>query len=118
VIRVEKIEFSCWPSLSNKAFVPFRLYEKMIAHRALAAATSRAYAKRSMSDAPKMHKAKDVWRQIEATRPKDDHPHVSMNRSHSAKSAINILIVYNIPTFFFKIFYHRVSQLTNKNFNQ
>merc|ERR1711862_636816 len=73
--RVEKIENSCWPSLSNKAFVPFRLYEKMIAHRALAAATSRAYAKRSMSDAPKMHKAKDVWRQIEATRPKDDHPH-------------------------------------------
>ena len=34
-------------------------------------------AQRSMSTAtPKTHKAKDVWAQIEATRPKDPHPHV------------------------------------------
>eukprot|EP00548_Thalassiothrix_antarctica_P007754 CAMPEP_0194132302 /NCGR_PEP_ID=MMETSP0152-20130528/2806_1 /TAXON_ID=1049557 /ORGANISM="Thalassiothrix antarctica, Strain L6-D1" /LENGTH=88 /DNA_ID=CAMNT_0038827309 /DNA_START=33 /DNA_END=296 /DNA_ORIENTATION=- len=47
----------------------------MISRRALTVVTSRACAKRSMSDAPKMHKAKDVWASIEATRPKDDHPH-------------------------------------------
>jgi hypothetical protein len=31
-----------------------------------------------MSDAPKMHKAKDVWKDMVATRPVDPHPHVSI----------------------------------------
>lgn len=46
----------------------------MIARRAVARVVSNAH--RSMSTAtPKTHKAKDVWAQIEATRPKDPHPH-------------------------------------------
>ena len=47
----------------------------MIARRAVARFASNA--QRNMSTAPpKTHKAKDVWVQIEATRPKDPHPHV------------------------------------------
>jgi hypothetical protein len=47
----------------------------MIARRAVVRVVSNAH--RSMSTAtPKTHKAKDVWAQIEATRPKDPHPHV------------------------------------------
>jgi hypothetical protein len=42
-------------------------------------AISRTGAKRAMSDTPgpKMHKAKDAWKTIHATRPVDPHPHVS-----------------------------------------
>ena len=40
---------------------------------------SRMGARRTMSDSagPKMHKAKDAWKTINATRPVDPHPHVS-----------------------------------------
>eukprot|EP00979_Chaetoceros_neogracilis_P017329 scaffold10203_cov272-Chaetoceros_neogracile.AAC.28 len=40
-------------------------------------AISRTGAKRAMSDTPgpKMHKAKDAWKTIHATRPVDPHPH-------------------------------------------
>lgn len=48
------------------------------ARRAVVQAAARAQARcMSTAAAPKTHKAKDVWRQIEATRPKDPHPHVS-----------------------------------------
>jgi hypothetical protein len=41
---------------------------------------ARAGASRNMStQAPKMHKAKDMWQTIEAMRPKDPHPHVSVH---------------------------------------
>ena len=52
----------------------------MIANTIVRAA-SRAGARRAMSDAggPKMHKAKDAWKTIHATRPVDPHPHVSMS---------------------------------------
>ena len=50
-------------------------HRTMIARRAVLRLASTT--PRSMSTAtPKTHKAKDVWAQIEATRPKDDHPHV------------------------------------------
>lgn len=41
---------------------------------------TRAVSRRAMSDAagPKMHKAKDVWKQLETTRPPVGHPHVSL----------------------------------------
>lgn len=44
-------------------------------------AVSRVGAKRAMSEStgPRMHKAKDVWANLEATRPKEGHPHVSFN---------------------------------------
>ena len=44
-----------------------------------ARAVSRVGAKRAMSESagPKMHKAKDAWKTINATRPVDPHPHVS-----------------------------------------
>lgn len=52
-----------------------RTHLTMIARRAVARFAPNA--QRSMSTAtPKTHKAKDVWTQIEATRPKDPHPHV------------------------------------------
>mmetsp|Transcript_830 Transcript_830/g.994 ORF Transcript_830/g.994 Transcript_830/m.994 type:complete len:93 (-) Transcript_830:2677-2955(-) len=45
------------------------------ARRSLAITSSRVCSKRQMSDGPKLHKAKDVWAQLEGTRPKDPHPH-------------------------------------------
>jgi hypothetical protein len=44
---------------------------------------SRVGAKRTMSTTPKMHKAKDVWKQLESTRPPQGHPHVSFRRGRS-----------------------------------
>lgn len=41
---------------------------------------SRMGAKRVMSTGPRLHKAKDAWQSIEATRPVDPHPHVSLRR--------------------------------------
>eukprot|EP00970_Alexandrium_tamarense_P006615 scaffold1143_cov198-Alexandrium_tamarense.AAC.6 len=39
---------------------------------------ARATSRRQMSTAsPKMHKAKDVWGELKATRPPEGHPHVS-----------------------------------------
>ena len=40
---------------------------------------TRAVSRRAMSDAagPKLHKAKDAWKQLETTRPPEGHPHVS-----------------------------------------
>mmetsp|Transcript_4557 Transcript_4557/g.9003 ORF Transcript_4557/g.9003 Transcript_4557/m.9003 type:complete len:91 (+) Transcript_4557:139-411(+) len=48
----------------------------MIANAALRNA-ARASSRRPMSSAaqPKMHKAKDVWSEIKATRPPEGHPH-------------------------------------------
>ena len=42
---------------------------------------SRVVSKRTMSDAagPRMHKAKTAWKEIQATRPPEGHPHVSSN---------------------------------------
>ena len=42
---------------------------------------TRVGAKRTMSTTPKMHKAKDVWKQLESTRPPEGHPHVSIIRT-------------------------------------
>lgn len=39
---------------------------------------SRIGSRRQMSDAPRMHKAKDAWKDMVATRPVDPHPHVSI----------------------------------------
>lgn len=38
---------------------------------------SRVGSKRSMSEGPKMHRARDSWATLENARPKDPHPHVS-----------------------------------------
>eukprot|EP00558_Chaetoceros_sp_UNC1202_P014502 CAMPEP_0197233654 /NCGR_PEP_ID=MMETSP1429-20130617/1662_1 /TAXON_ID=49237 /ORGANISM="Chaetoceros sp., Strain UNC1202" /LENGTH=90 /DNA_ID=CAMNT_0042691947 /DNA_START=27 /DNA_END=296 /DNA_ORIENTATION=+ len=49
----------------------------MIANNTMRTAATRMGTRRAMSDAtgPKMHKAKDAWKQINATRPVDPHPH-------------------------------------------
>ena len=40
---------------------------------------TRVGSRRAMSDSagPKMHKAKDAWKEIKSTRPPEGHPHVS-----------------------------------------
>ncbi len=42
---------------------------------------SRVGSRRTMSESagPRMHKAKDAWKEIQATRPPEGHPHVSTN---------------------------------------
>mmetsp|Transcript_15003 Transcript_15003/g.25451 ORF Transcript_15003/g.25451 Transcript_15003/m.25451 type:complete len:91 (-) Transcript_15003:108-380(-) len=48
------------------------MYSRRVISRAVAGLAS----KRTMSAAPKSHRAKDVWAELEATRPKEDHPHL------------------------------------------
>ena len=50
---------------------------------------TRAVSRRAMSDAagPKMHKAKDAWKQLESTRPPEGHPHVSFFLHYNNKKA-------------------------------
>ena len=54
----------------------------MIANTAARSAT-RIGSRRAMSEStgPKLHKAKDAWKTINATRPVDPHPHVSQSLS-------------------------------------
>ena len=60
------------------ADTPFAVELTMLARTALVRSVARASAKRSMSDAPKMHKFKDCSAQLKATRPPPDpHEHVS-----------------------------------------
>ena len=77
--------FSCsiarravWPGSTLQCFTALTK-STMIANNAVRTAATRIGTKRAMSDAagPKMHKAKDAWKQIHATRPVDPHPHVS-----------------------------------------
>lgn len=42
-------------------------------------AVSRVGSRRAMSDAPKLHTAKNSWKTINSTRPVDPHPHVSLS---------------------------------------
>jgi hypothetical protein len=48
----------------------------MNSRRVIVTATSYAQRRMMSTALPRTHKAKDFWPQIEATRPKDPHPHV------------------------------------------
>lgn len=52
-------------------------------------AVSRVGSRRAMSDAPKLHTAKNSWKTINSTRPVDPHPHVSL-------SVCRICVLYNV----------------------
>lgn len=50
-----------------------------------------------MSDAPRMHKAKDVWKDMVATRPVDHHPHNVFEPPYSkVTAAVGILSILGL----------------------
>ena len=65
------------------------------------AATSRIGARRAMSESagPRTHKAKDVWAELQATRPPEGHPHVS---------EIHLLLVLCRDTWFRHLFIYHI----------
>lgn len=94
------VSFACIAS-SALRLLAFRLLRSptMLARSAaVRTIAQRATSKRTMSSAPKMHKAKDLWPELQKTRPVDPHPHVR-RCSRSNTCLLNTKFLYSLIGF-------------------
>ncbi|GFH46685.1 hypothetical protein CTEN210_03159 [Chaetoceros tenuissimus] len=67
-------------------------------------AVSRVGSRRAMSDAPKLHTAKNSWKTINATRPVDPHPHNVFEPPYN-KLTVGLMVVGVVCTGYGSMFY-------------